>query len=254
MLETGIRGSWSKGTRTNLVTPLHGPLDPAHADPDVETPDIDRDTTGPAPTLPFEIVEGQYLQPPVAGGPLDMTPMDHGVGVGVQPGVSLDLSREIGLIAHETDLGATDARLTTPQVGEYIGKYTVREVITDPGNGDSTGYPTERYDSGVGTPNDPFARRSFRLNRITEAEIDWHRWGVEYRPRFVRNARGSMQYAPVPNGAPWVSPFGAGGVEYSDSYQPSQERRAPRGWDEQDTVDVVGLPTAADFGLTTWGL
>src|SRR6188472_1469721 len=110
MADTTYRGAWGKAAGTRLVTPLHQPLDPAHSNPDVETPDIEVDTTG-APTLPMDLIDGQYLQPPVAGGPLDMTPMDHSVGVGAQPGVSYDLAREIGLIAHETDLGAYEARL-----------------------------------------------------------------------------------------------------------------------------------------------
>lgn len=254
MADTTYRGAWGKATRTNLVTPLHQPLDEAHSNPDVEVPDIEVDTTG-APTLPMDLIDGQYLQPPVTGGPLDMTPMDHSVGVGAQPGVSLDVAREIGVLAHEVDMGSVESRLEdVPQTGTRLGEYHVEDVRTLPNNGDSPDFPEIRYDSGVGVASDPFARSSWRIQRWTDGEIDWHRWATEYRPRFLRNSNGSMAYAPPAVGAPWLSPFGSGEIVYQDDYQPSQERRAPRGWDEQDTVDVVGVPMAADFGLPTWGL
>jgi hypothetical protein len=245
-------GAWKKRTQTVRRVRLVAPIDPRHSTPE-ETQDPNYvDTTG-APALPEDVEGGQFTQQDVKSRYVDLTP--PGEGVGDLPGYDQASAREVSRIAHSRDYGAVSARLYAPAV-DRDGTYNVSIVTNHDNAGDSP--ETLQFErTGVGSPNDPYARSNKRIVRWRDRTIDMHWWGVEQRPKPIRTAQGSRELPPVPNRTQWVSPFAAGRIEHPDNWQPAQERRAPREWGERTTTDggeADAMSAASAYGLTMWGL
>jgi hypothetical protein len=240
---------------------LVAPLDPQHEDPNpnLVAGQVNWVADTLVPMLPDELIGDQYLQLPVVGGPLDMEPETHTYGVGPGPGLSDEQNRAVMERWHTTDRGAPEARRWQPQAARD-GSYSV-DVVPDGDGGASPATVALRHETGLGEPNDPHARRGYRIQRVRSRWIDRHMWGVAKRPVHLRNAyvdpsqpqEALGQYVtPFPGGtAGWSGRDGMGTTP--DQAVMPQERRTPRPWDEGYTTDGT-VATGAGFGLGSWGL
>ena len=260
MPQTRFAGAWARKASTPMPdVPLKPDIDPEHLNPSA-APDIDLfgqnalwQESGPsAPYLPDDMVSIPVGSPVGGGGPVDFTPQDPQYGLGVGPGLTQAQSRAETLSWHEDDRGAVASRrwqaMTDRQPGE--GPHVV--IIPDvPLDGDSP--ETLQYErSGVGTANDPYARTGLRQKRWWDRFIDMHRWEVDYRPKYLRNASAIGDQPPVPNGTQLDSPFTTPGPYYGtqDSFVSPQLRRTPTAWDEPMYSDGE----TSGLGSTVWGL
>lgn len=231
--------------------------DPQHLDPDPNPVpgqiDWRQDTL--VPTLPAELMGDQWLQLPVPGGPLDLEPESHDYGPGAGPGLTEMQSREVMAPWHGADRGAPAAR-RWQRAPTRDGAYHVN-VVADEASEASPSTVALRETAGVGVAHDPHARRGYRIQRWRERFIDMHRYGVQKRPVYIRNA----YTPPVQPGqvTQYTSPFptlgwsGQGGIGSPDQWRVAQERRTPRPWDEAMTTDGT-LTGGLDQGLGRWGL
>jgi hypothetical protein len=249
-------GAWVVKSQTRARVALQAPTDPEHLNP---TEDLDHPgqqalwvNQAPAPDLPGELFIGQDGQPVVVAGPVDATPDDPNHGVGVGPGLTIRESQELRGTLHSEDFGAVAAHAWDPMVNRDGAPHV--EIIDDtPGEGDSP--QTLQYGrTGVGQPNDPYARTGRRIKRWYDRYIDMHRYEVELRPQYLRSAKTVALAQPVPTQNQLTSPYPAftGAPGTPDSFVAPQDRRTPGPWDQALVTD--GTDQLAGFGLTSWGL
>lgn len=250
---------WLVATQQRPWPALVAPRDPQHGTPDanIVPQQLNWVADTLAPTFPDEMIGDQYLQLPVMGGPHDMEPESHAYGVGPGPGLDDAENRIVTGRWHEQDRGATEARRWQPQAARD-GSYNV-DVVPDEDGFSSPSTVALRHETGLGQPNDPHARRGYRIQRFRDRFIDRHMWGVSKRPAYLRNAYvdpGQPRDALGPYVSPYVGGGGGSGrhgIGSPDQLVMPQERRTPRPWDEGFTTDGTAQQ-GAEFGLGSWGL
>lgn len=249
---------WVSGGNAAASVRLHPNVDPEHLDPDPNTIETHWQQDTAQRSLPDELVGGQYILPPVAGGPVDMTPETHDFGEGVGHGESTLAAQDERGRVHSEDYGSVDAR-------RYIaadsrdGAWHV-DVIQDARNAGDSPAQLERKRTGVEGVNDPGARLAQRIWRWRDRWIDRHMWGVDFRPSLIRNAYSAPNAAAQGNGDQYTSPAplygwsGQAGIGTPDQFRVAQVRRVPRPWDEEMATDGTGTGGVTTDGLTVWGL
>jgi hypothetical protein len=256
-------GAWKRAAVGVPKVRLKPDPDPRHAgtdthgaaDPGTQPAYWVQDTMVPA--IPQDWLGDQYTQLPTIHGVIDLTPQDHGHGMGVGHGETTLEAQDIRTDWHGEDLGNVEAREYQPQ-NTREGSWNVVVLEDNRNDGNSPGYPQTRYDRGVGVASDPFARTGRRILRWRERTIDMHRWDPEGRAAVARFAYSAPAQPAMPNGNQYTSPeptlvrFGQAGVGTPDQYVTPVQRRSPRPWDETQTAD--GFTGGTGYGLTQWGL
>jgi hypothetical protein len=254
------RGSWAKRSTPSLGVPLKPGLDPEHgtASPRLDVPvgnPLWHESTA-APMLPDHLVDGAPAAPEHTGtGPLDTSP-DYGHELGVAPGHGQTQRQQLatGQEIHSMDFGAPAANTWVPMINRDGTNHVA--IIPDGDNDGESPQTVALQRSGLGIPNDPYARRGKRIKRWYDRFIDMHDWSVERRPVYVRNAYQDSGQPAVAGGTQYDSPYGTlQQVSTQDSFVAPQVRRTPGPWDEPLSSDGSGqLGVSAGYGLTSWGL
>jgi len=249
-----ISGGWAQKRHTGPIdVPLVAPIDPEHLHPtaniDVTVGDpmwVQSDT---APFLPMDYTGAGVGQVVGGGGPLDHTPDDPNFGVGGGHGLTIQQSQVVMGELHGLDLGAVAAHAWDP-ITDRDGAPHMAIIYDTPGEGDSP-QTLQLQRTGVGQPNDPYARTGKRIKRWWDRHIDMHWYDVERRPIYGRNAYTAQVQPPAPDGTQYDSPFPTLGPFHvtPDSFVMPQERTAPTTWNEPSDMVGVGL-----YGLGQWGL
>lgn len=253
-------GGWRRWVANASGQPvrLEPPIDAQHLDPADNTMPVHWEQDTAQYPLPDELVGGQYIQPPVAGGPLDYTPVSHDVGSGVRPGDSPRQAQIVRGIDHEQDYGAVQARRYAP-ADSRDGAWHV-DIIDDTRNGGASPRQLDRKVTGIEGSDDAYARTGRRIWRWRDRFIDRHMWGVDFRPALIRNAYTAPQSGPQSNGDQYTSPAplmtsgGTDGIGTGDKFRLAQVRRVPRPWDEELATDGTAYQSTTTDGLTVWGL
>lgn len=258
-----LTGAWArKATTPTPVVPLVAERDPQHLDPD---PNIDVTvgmplwvSTAPAPTLDPGLTGEGYATPIGGGGPIDHTPDDPQFGVGGGHGQTREQAQAVRTELMSVDLGSVAARHYQPAV-DRDGAPHVAVIPDVPLDGDSPQTLQIRERTGVGQPNDPYARTGKRIKRWYDRYIDMHWFDVEMRPMPIRNAAVAQMQPPVAGGtqydSPWPTPAPMRATP--DAFVAQQVRRTPETWGEPIATDGTGmqiLGDLSDFGLGAWGL
>lgn len=250
-------GIWATYAYQPPVVPVQAPIDPEHLTPSDALPGgmtASWASTVVAPVLP-DAVDGQVPGVvAVPGGPVDETPQDPNFGVGVGPGLTLEENQAIRTALMSDDRGAVAAHQWVPNT-DRDGTWHVARIVDSQPDGDSP-QTLQLERTGVGQPNDPYARKgTAREKRWVDRVIDMHWWNPEYRPATVKNAITAQPASPVQSGGPLVSPFPAntGTPGTPDSFVAPQERRTPQPWDTLMTTDGTASLLSPD-GLSSWGL
>lgn len=252
---TALSGAWVSQNTTTPQVPLVPFRDSQHSNPDAN-PDFAnmRPTwanSAPAPDLPQAIMPTEHPPLVAPGGPVDMTPWDHALGPGAGAGLSELSAQDQAAPWHRLDQGDYAARKYIPPVMRVTNPHVAE--ITDMANqGDSP--QTLAYDrTGYGLPNDPAARLAKRQKRWYDFRIDFHRFGVQYRPLRQLRAQGQADTF-VPN-ANQTTPATKSIIGYDprtpDRFVTPFARRAPSAWDETTVRDGTGQ---ASQPLGAWGL
>lgn len=247
-------GSWAQRAHTGpVMVPLVAAIDPEHLNP---TANIDVVTGTPlwvdssaAPTLPSGYTSETIAAPIGGGGPLNLTPNDPDYGPGPGHGLTDAQSRAIMGPYHELDQGAVAAH---QWVSPIIHGGTPHVAIIPDTPGDGTSPQTLQYQrTGVGEPNDPFARTGRRIKRWVDQFIDWHRYEVERRPIYSRNAYTAQLQPPVPDGTQYDSPYSTPWpfAATPDSFVLPQDRQSPGTWNDPDPAG-----NHSEYALPSWGL
>lgn len=252
------QGAWRRQTITQKGEPLLNQRDPMHLVPDDGGPDPYYVDGTHQPAMPVELVDGQIEQGNVAAMFVDDTPYgDPNHGLGDQPGIDYAVARELAGAMRQVDEGSVSARGYSPMIGSE-GIYRVdliRNNVED--GGDSPETVAIRYEQGVGTPSDFAARTNTRIQRWRDRPIDMHWWEVVPRPLVVKQAEPPQNLPGYLDGAPWATPYPTSGpgTDHPDNWQIPQDRRAPRQFNESETIDGTEADySSGDYGLTTWGL
>lgn len=259
MAKARLSGSWGRKASTpSFEVPLVQDRDPEHLHP---APDVDvviggpqwQQSGGTAPDVPQSWVVSDWPTPIGGGGPIDMDPHDPDLGPGAGHGDTIAQSQAIRTYWMSKADGSVNARLYQPQV-DRDGTNHVDVIADVPLDGDSPQtLVLER--SGVGTPNDPYARTGKRIKRWYDRVIDMHRFTVELRPIPVRNAFTAQYQPPVLGGNQYDSPFAtpASFRATPDASVLPQVRRTPESWTDPVTGDGIGS-NLNPAGLPVWGL
>lgn len=261
------RYSWSRPSSPTPAVPIVAAIDPAHATPEPDANPIWRDGTM-APSLPDTLVGDLGGGPIGGGGPVDVTPGQHAghspdpvgippgrsqFGVGSGPGLSTLESQDVRGDLMGRDLGAVDSRRYQPMTDRTDGSGPWSAVLTDePGHGDSPAQIQHEL-TGVGAPDDPFARTGKRVTRGWSRNIDMHRWPVQYRPMLVKQAKIAQPQPASPVGNQFTRPYDSAATynpSTPDSFVAPMERQSPAPWDAGMTVSTP----VNDSGLPVWGL
>lgn len=246
-------GAWVRSYQPVQTAPLVSDRNPEHANP---TPDPNHVGGGPqiwqqtavAPDLPAQLLQPEHPPLIAPGGPVDMTPQDHGYGTGIGPAASEAQATAF----RNTDQGEVAAHHWTAMKMRdgQAGILNIPDMI---GNGDSPQtLPNQRM--GVGEPADPAARRASMWRRYWNRLIDFHRYDVQYRPEAPSTIRARVatyagaQTAPAVPNTPSVLGYSPGPP---DRFVAPFTRRTPGPWDQNITTDGTGQPAQA---LTSWGL
>jgi hypothetical protein len=249
---------WQRYSQPTPVVPLKPGIDPQHQDPSAD-PNIAMgmaaawESTVVSPVLPDGVM-GEVPGTPVGGGgPADLSISDPDYGPGAGPGISQTEASALRGKYNTRDDGSFESRSYMP-LTDRDGSWNLTEI---PDNTDGTQDSPDTNlikRSGVGTPNDPYARSGKRFKRFVDRVIDMHWWTPDYRPMYSRvPTRAQDVPAVAGNGLVPVSPFArdtlsVGGTQ--DQFVAPQERRSPQPWDNPLTTQ--GFPT--DVGITSWGL
>lgn len=266
--------AWSKPSEPTPAVPLVPGVDPEHLNP---TPNLDYDDQQWKSSVNAPVfADGIYVDPAAGGGmpsgygPVDMTPgqtvntlgeygvpperSQHGVGVG--PGITQGEASEIRGRLQSEDLGAVAAHQYHPLTDRFDGDGPHVALIDDtPGDGDSPA--TLQYQrTGVGQPNDPYARTGKRTSRWWDRVWDMHWFDVEMRPMTVKNAYTAQAQPAVVGGTQLDSPYPTSATGYAtfqspDNFVNPQLRRSPDQWGQPLTSD--GVSVAAEQ-ISSWGL
>jgi hypothetical protein len=257
-----LTGAWARraAVPTPLV-PLKPERDPQHLEP---APNIDVTVGMPlwaqveaAPTLAEGLTTEGYGTPIGGGGPIDRTPHDPQFGVGGGHGQTIEQAQTVRTELQSVDLGAVAARHYQASV-DRDGAPHLAIIHDTPGEGDSPQTLQIRERTGVGQPNDPYARTGKRQKRWYDRFIDMHWFDVEMRPMPIRNARVAQMQPPggrTQYDSPWPTPAPMRATP--DAFVPAQIRRTPETWGQPLSDDGTGTQLAGavnQFGLTSWGL
>lgn len=259
MARARFSGAWGRKSSTpSFEVPLVQERDPEHLEP---TPNVDvvvgdpiwRESAPGAPELPVAWTHDGMAVPIGGGGPIDMDPLDPMIGPGAGHGDTVAESQAIRTRWMSKRDGSVEARIWQPAV-DRDGAPHVAVIPDVPLDGDSP-QTLQLERSGVGQPNDPFARTGKRIKRWYDRYIDMHRYQVELRPMPVRNAFTAQYQPPVMAGNQYDSPFPTPAAFRAtpDATTLPQVRRTPVEW----TTPVVGDAYSANLneaGLPTWGL
>ena len=259
MARSRISGAWGRKLSVpSFEVPLVQDRDPEHLNPTANVDVVVGDplwtqSEGAAPEVPQSWVVSDWPTPIGGGGPIDMDPLNPEIGPGAGHGDTVLESQAIRTAWMSKPDGSVSARLYQPQVDRDGTNHV--DVIPDvPLDGDSP-QTLQLERTGVGQPNDPFARTGRRIKRWYDRTIDFHRFTVELRPMPIRNARTAQYQPPVYAGTQYDSPFSTPAAFRAtpDANVVPQIRRTPDNW--QNPVTGDGLPSpVGDFGLTAWGL
>jgi hypothetical protein len=202
------------------------------------------------PSLP-DVLDGEQGGPGYAGGgPVDLTPWDHGDGGPRGNGLTTEEAQEIRSVYHEIDQGSYAAHTWNVQAARD-GEYNV-DVVPDM-VGDGTSPETLTYQvQGVGAPTDPYARPGRRIQRWRDRFIDRHFWEASSGPTATRNAYTAPAKAAQGNGNQTTSPYEANTIRLTDQFVAPQNRITPRPWDQP--ITTTGDLGTNEAGLPTWGL
>lgn len=252
--------SWSKLTGgTPTTPPLVAPIDPQHANPTPDPNLLNGQTpsyvnTAPAPDYPN--VEADLPSFYQGGNGMFATarePEDPNYGVGSGPGLTQDEASEIRAVYNNRDFGTPAALNTLPMTDRYDGSGPHVAIIPDqPGDGDSP-QTLQLQRTGVGQPNDPYARNASRQKRWWDRIIDMHWFEPSMRPITPRVAYGAPVQPPSPAGGPLASPFPTS-VSYSpgaaDRFVTPTDRVVPEPW---DTNMITSGSADSPLGAQPWG-
>lgn len=238
--------TWSRYSGAAPTVPLVPPIDPQHSTP-ANDPNLppgqqpDFVSTAPAPMYPD--TEGEQQPAVGGGGPIDQTPLDPDYGVGWGPALTQQQASEIATELGNRDFGEIAARQTLPLTSRADGSGPHVEWIPDEiGDGDSP-QSLQLQRTGVGQPNDPYARRAERQRRWWDRIIDMHWFNPQMRPITPKVAFGAQPQPPVPGGTSIDSPFPTS-VTFNpvtkDQFVVPQDRRVPDPWDLAMTIDGQG--------------
>lgn len=257
------RGGWAqrKAATTPAVALKPGP-DPEHLNPtanidvSVGTPLWAQST--PSPALPASMTQEPIRTVTHAGvGPLNHTPLDPEFGVGVGHGQTQLEAQEVRGAWMDLDYGAVAAHEWQP-LTDRDGSPTVAFVPDAMLDGDSPA-TLELERTGVGRPNDPYARpQTRRLQRAWQRIWDMHWWQVELRPSYARNAYEQPNQPPVPTGTQYDSPYPSlAWMSTPDRFVQPQERRSPTLWSPPSTAGAdaeAAQSLLAEQLIPSWGL
>jgi len=251
------RYGWSKPAGDPLQVALKPHIDPEHLTPDpVDLSPQLWQSNAIAPTMPEYMMDGDGTGAVIVGGggPLDHTPADRSRGYGPNPALTTLEAQDLRGTLHSEDLGAYAAHVWQPTTDRDQTGPHVDIVYDTPGEGDSP-QTLQLQRTGVGQPNDPYARTGRRIVRWWDRTIDMHWWAPEMRPMRTRNAYNAPAQPAVPDGGQLDSPFATAVTAFlgsPDSFVAPQERRTPGAWDTEMTVD--GTSSTSPYGLSAWGL
>jgi hypothetical protein len=253
----------TKPHRDAMFVPLKPDIDPEHLDPTANTEPVVGVplwvSTVRAPGMDESQIAEPYATGAVTGGgPIDHTPEDPNFGVGVGHGQSVPVAQEVRTVLMEDDRGATAARRWQAKTDrDGTPRMAFIPDMAEPSDSPQT-HQLQR--SGVGQPNDPFARRARRFWRWWDRKIDMHRYVVERRPRYGRNAYTAQAQPPVANPSQLDSPYPTSATYWpgsDDRFVLPQTRRTPRPWDDPGRVDAQAERVNSGFSeqlLPAWGL
>jgi hypothetical protein len=231
-------------------------IDPEHLNPtDQQYVDMNPLWSGFAqPSMPDDLVGDLGGGPIGGGGPLDYTPDSPDFGVGGGPGLTTEESQQIRGALMSADFGASAARLYQATTDRYDGTGPHVEIIPDENGAAPDSPATLQYQrTGVGQPNDPYARAASRIKRWWDRHIDRHTWDVTMRPSQVVNAYTAQPQPPVPGGTQYDSPYATSATNWMgtpDRFVDAQMRRVPD-LDPNYVGDGVNLNP---YALSSWGL
>lgn len=260
----GFSGAWLDRSQVNPTVQLVPPLDPQHLKPDPNPQYTGRAQPdwvqgNAAPDLPAAMVDAVAQAPLHTGtGPVDHVNYDNplagiGYGHGLTDLEALDIARRANLTNDGSGAARAYEHARTPG-----GTYRAGFVWDNPEQQDSPDTVLLQR-TGVGTPNDPYARQANRLERSFDGTIDMHRWDVHFRPLRPEYARPTpMQSTP---GGDQTVPSTPSVIGYrpspQDRFVQPVVRRAPGDWSQPWSADgtpsnLVGSVNA--YGLTVWGM
>lgn len=255
-------GSWAqRPSRTASDVPLKPEVDPEHLNPTdnpglAGTTALWQESAGAAPTLPASYTDEGFPSPVGGGGPIDSTPDDPMFGAGVGHAQTQAEASLVRGHLMSMDYGAYAAQEWNPTT-DRDGAPRVAIISDTPGEGDSP-QTLQLQRTGVGQPNDPHARVGKRQKRWWDRVIDMHRYGVEERPVYVRNAYDQPILPPVPGGTQLNSPYATQQwMGTPDRFVSAQVRRTPTQWDAPTDAgaeyDATGSAGSISL-LGSWGL
>jgi hypothetical protein len=242
------------------VVPIKPAIDPEHLAP-TATPEFVNMAPiwqGFAmPEVPQEYESGEHPSPVGGGGPVDMTPDSPEFGVGGGPGLTTIESQQVRTGLMSLDYGAVAARTTEPLTDRHDGSGPHADFYTDESAAFDSPQTLQLKRTGVGQPNDPYARTASRFWRWWDRTIDFHRYDVVYRPMVARTAYTAQAQPAVPDGTQYDSPYATAATVYSgpqDRFVVQEVRRIPTPFDQNAAIDPTQAVDSSVYGLQVWGL
>lgn len=256
------RGGWAqRKAATTPVVALTPGIDPEHSNPTANI-DVAAGTpmwvqSTPMPALPAQMTQEPFRTPTHAGvGPVNHTPLDPEFGTGVGHGQTIEEAQEVRTEWMSLDYGAVAAHEWQP-LTDRDGSPTAVLIEDTPGDGDSP-QTLQLERTGVGQPNDPFARVGKRLQRAWQRVWDMHRWDVELRPTYARNAYEQPNQPPVATGGQYDSPYASlAWMSTQDRFVHPQTRRSPTLWSPPSSAQAdqqAAESALAEQLVPSWGL
>lgn len=254
-------GAWAqRPARPASDVPLKPQPDPEHLTP-TDNPGLAG--TNPlwmesdaAPTLPAGYTGEPFGTPIGGGGPLDRTPDDPSFGVGVGHGQTTEEAQAVRGELMSVDLGAYAAHTWEPNT-DRDGAPHVAIIYDTPGDGDSP-QTLQLQRTGVGQPNDPFARTGKRFKRWWDRVIDRHFWDPSERPVHARYAYDQPILPPVAGGTQLDSPYATQSwMGTPDRFVLPQTRRSPTLWlapSDQAAAADAAAAAESEALMPAWGL
>jgi hypothetical protein len=250
-------GAWAKQSTSTLAVPLKPGIDPEHLDPSLHVEEGREPWTDGgkgAPTLPDDLTPyGVDVTLPSGYGPIDGTPNDPSLGVGVGHGQTTEEAQQVRTALMEADYGAVAAHAWNTQVMRDGAPHA--QFMPNDDDSQTSAMTGNLRVTGVSV--DPQARRGRgRIKRWYDRYIDRHMWDVQNRPMYGRQAYTAQVQPESPDAAPYSSPFPtvvtAAGLNAKQTFVNPQLRRSPDPWDQPLTTD--GITPAGSYGLGSWGL
>lgn len=256
-------GAWVTQYQVDPQVPLVQPIDSQHLTPDPDPGVVgglrpSYVNTAPAPDLPEALWPFMPLPLETGDGPVSgINYNDTLAGVGTGHGLTTLDAQDIAGRANMSDDGSYAANRYIAAVqrdGTYHAS-NVPDVAVQQDSPDTT--LLQR--TGVGVPNDPFARSGHRLERWFNGAIDMHRYAVTFRPLRPRYARTpGVQNTPDASQNSIHTPSVMGYTPApADRFVTPMTRRAPGDWQTPYATDgtaatIVSAPSS--YSLGSWGL